>query len=182
MVRFHPDPQNRFSGFPYNNMWGFIREVLFPYKTFKLRLIILLVLIATIYFGFILARREKTISGFVLDCQTNKPIDNTEVFVNQRGWGFDRYLIWDKSYVYVGKSDNLGYFKISYKVGNSANISAKKEGYITAQQFEKPKDGVILKMLRGSKPLEVTYKCRLSSECLQTTIENNVQVTRNICL
>lgn len=128
------------------------------------------------------ARREKIISGVVLDCQTNKPISDVEVSVNQIGWGFDRYLVWDKSYVYATKSDNLGHFKISYRVGSSANILAKKERYITTQQFEHPTDGVMVKLLKGNKPLEVTYNCKLSSECLQTTVENNVQVSRNICL
>lgn len=75
-----------------------------------------------------------------------------------------------------------GFFKISYRVGNSAKILTKKDGYITSEQFENPKDGIIIKMLQGNRPLERTYNCRLSSGCLQTTVENNVQVTRNICL
>lgn len=146
-----------------------------------IRLVILLILALVIFIGFIFARREKTVAGHIVDCQTNNPIIGAEVVVNQRGWGFDGYLVWDKSYVYSAKSGNSGYFKINYNVGSSANITAQKDGYIKAQQFESPKDGVVVKMLLGNKPLEVTYNCKLSSECLQTTVKNNVQVTRNVC-
>ena len=164
-------------------MWKIIREILFPYKTLKFRLIILLVLIIAVYFIFMWARREKTISGFVFDCQTNNAVVNAKVSVNQIGWGIDNNrLVWDKSYVYDTQSDTAGFFKISYRVGNSAKILASKDDYITAEQFEHPKDGVMVKLLRGNKPLEVTYNCKLLSECLQATIENNVQVTRNVCL
>lgn len=162
-------------------MWETIREVLFPYKTLKIRLVIFLILVLIISLGFIFARREKTIAGQIVDCQTNSPIVDAEVAVNQIGWGFNDYLVWDKSYVYSAKSDNSGYFKIGYKVGNSANITAQKDGYIKAQQFEYPRNNVIIKMLQGNKPTEVTYNCKSSSECLETTLENGVQVTRNIC-
>ncbi len=163
-------------------MWETIREVLFPYKTLKIRLAILLILVLIISFSFIFARREKTIAGHIVDCQTNSPIVGAEVAVNQRGWGFNDYLVWDKSYVYSAKSDNSGYFKIKYRVGSSADITAQKDGYIKAQQFENPYDDVIIKMLQGNKPLELTYNCKLSSACYEATLENDVQVTRNICL
>lgn len=163
-------------------MWMIIREILFPLKTIKIRLVIILILASVIFIGFIFARREKTIAGYIVDCQTNSPIIGVDVTVNQIGWGFDGHLVWDKSYVYSAKSDDSGYFKISYNVGSSANITAQKNGYIKAQRFEDPKDGIMVKLLKGNKPPEVTYNCKLSSECLQTTVENNMQVTRNICL
>lgn len=159
-----------------------IREILFPYKIFKIRLVIFLIFVLVISFGFIFARREKTIAGHIVDCQTNSPIVGAEVAVNQIGWGFNDYLVWDKSYVYSAKSDNSGYFKIRYKVGDSANVTAQKDGYIKAQQFEDSRSDVVIKMLQGNKPIEVTYNCKLSSECYKTTLENGVQVTRNICL
>jgi len=138
--------------------------------------------VLVISFGFIFARREKAIIGHIVDCQTNNPIAGAGVAVNQIGWGFNDYLLWDKSYAYSAKSDNSGYFKIKYRVGSSANITVQKDGYIKAQQFEYPRDDVIIKMLQGDKPTEVTYNCKLSSECLETTLENGIQVTRNICL
>lgn len=163
-------------------MWETIREILFPYKTFKIRLIIFVILVLVIFFSFVFARREKIIAGRIVDCQTNSPVGGAEVAVNQIGWGFSGHLVWDESYVYRAKSDDSGYFKIKYRVGSSANIMVKKDGYINAHQFEYSRNDVIIKVLQGNKSTEVTYNCKLSSECLETTFENGVRVARNVCL
>jgi len=128
------------------------------------------------------ARQDKTISGIVVDCETGKSLTDVEVSVNQRGWGFDKYLVWDKDYVYRTRSNESGYFEITYQVGSSAHLIARKDGYLRADKYEYPQDGVTVRMLQGDAPAEVTYDCKGLSECLKTTVEDGVQVTRNVCL
>ena len=162
---------------------NFLKEFLFPRKTFKIRLVIFLILALVVYTGFLFARGEKTLSGVVLDCITNQPVANVEVSTNQRGWGFiEGSLVWDKDYISKTTTSSSGEFTTTYSAGGTADIKASKEGYITAQQFENPKERMVVRILQGDKPREVTYNCRLSSECLETRIENNVQITRNVCL
>jgi hypothetical protein len=162
---------------------SFFTEFLFPKKTLKIRLAILIVLLFVVFAGFFFERKDKSITGVVLDCASNQPIPNVEVSVNQRSWGFiDGSLVWDRDYISKATTSNSGEFTITYEVGSSTNIKTEKEGYITAWQFENPKQGIIIRMLQGNKPGEVTYNCKSSSECLQTTIEDGVQVTKNVCV
>ena len=143
---------------------------------------IILFLILLVGGGFLFIRREKTVSGIVLDCSTNEPIVNAEVSANQRGWGLiDGSLLWDKDYISKARTDNSGEFTLGYRVGDSANMRANKEGYITAQQFEPRGEGIVVRLLQGNNPAEVTYNCKLLSECLETTVEDGIQVTRNVC-
>ncbi len=147
------------------------------------RLIVLVGLALIVAFGFVLARRDKIAAGHVVDCQTNAPIAGADVSVIQIGWGFNNgSLVWDRSYVYRATSDDTGRFGVTYNVGSSANIIVKKEGYIDAQQYEDENSNIAIRILRGNKPMELTYNCKLSSECYVTRTEGNVQVTSNICL
>ena len=120
-------------------------------------------------------------SGVVVDCQTGTPVADAEVSINQRGWGFDKHLVWDKDNVSRGRTDRAGHFTISYRIGGVAHIRVQKEGYLTAEQFEQPRGDVVVRMLQGSNPAEVTYNCRLSSECITETLEGNVRIYKNSC-
>lgn len=103
--------------------------------------------------------------------------------VTQSGWGFSNgSLVWDRSYVYRTTSDDTGRFSVTYNVGSSADILVEKKGYIRAQQYEEENSSISIRILRGDKPMERTYYCRLSSECYVTRMEGNVQVTSNVCL
>jgi len=129
----------------------------------------------------IFLRNDKIVAGYVTDCQTQEPISGATVEVNQRGWGFEKYLIWDKSYIYKTTTNTSGYFKITYNVGKSAHIVAHKPGYLKAWQFENPSEDISIGITKGNKENESTQRCRLSSECIITTTENNVSIIRNIC-
>src|SRR3989338_3949845 len=138
--------------------------------TSKTRLFLGLILILVITVFFIYTRREKV-------------INNAEVSVNQVGWGFQNgNIVWDKMYVNSVHTDSLGYFQILYRVGSSANLMSKKAGYITAQQYEYPAEDITINMLKGYKPTEVTYNCKLSSECLSCANEDGVKVCRDVCM
>ena len=132
--------------------------------------------------GTLYAFREKTISGSVIDCQTNEPVASAEIVVSQKFLEFKSGVVWFKSYISRAVGDPDGYFQVTYRVGNSADILAKKDGYISARQFEGPGDGVVIKMLQGENPAELTYNCRLLSECLVDSIEDDVRVYRNTCV
>lgn len=125
--------------------------------------------------------QKKIAAGYIYDCHTNQPLSNAEVSINDRGWGLSNgSLIWDKSYAYKAVTSERGFFRIIYK-GNPTDMQAKKSGYIAAQQYEKPTRNIIIKMREGDIPGEVSYNCRLSSECLQATNEDGVLVTKNVC-
>ena len=132
--------------------------------------------------GTLYAFREKTISGSVIDCQTNEPVASAEIVVSQNFLEFKSGVVWFKSYISRAVGDPDGYFQVTYRVGNSADILANKDGYISARQFEGPGDGVVIKMLQGENPAELTYNCRLLSECLVDSIEDDVRVYRNTCV
>jgi hypothetical protein len=147
------------------------------------RLVILIGLGPIVAIGFLVARRDKIVAGHVVDCQTNAPIAGAGVLVTQSGWGFSNgSLVWDRSYVYRTTSDDTGRFSVTYNVGSSADILVEKKGYIRAQQYEEENSSISIRILRGDKPMERTYYCRLSSECYVTRMEGNVQVTSNVCL
>jgi len=145
-------------------------------------LIVILAVLVIISLGILYAFREKTISGSVVDCQTNEPVASAEIVVNQSFLEFKGGVIWFKSYISRAMGDPDGHFQVTYRIGNSADILARKDGYISARQFEGPGDGVVIKMLQGGNPAELTYHCRLLSECLVDSIEDGVRVYRNTCV
>ena len=147
------------------------------------RLVVLIGLLLITAFGFMFARRDKVVAGHVVDCQTNAPIAGADILVSQSGWGFSNgSLVWDRTYVYRATSDETGSFELTYNVGSSANIGVHKDGYLQAQQYEEARAGILVGLLKGDKPTERTYYCKLSSQCFVTRVEGNVQVTTNICL
>jgi hypothetical protein len=142
-------------------------------------------LLAIMVFAFVataLSFREKAVSGQVVDCETNEKIMDAKVSLQQRGWGFDGGLVWDKTYVSETLTNGVGEFEATFRVGNNANILVSKDGYVNAQQFEEPAKNISVRMLRGNYPTEVTYNCTLSSECLKKTVEGGVTVFRNSCV
>lgn len=156
--------------------------LLFPRKTFKLRMIIFLILLVLIAVGFALGRREKTVAGTVLECGTNAPIPGADVSTHQIGWGFSNgSLAWDKDHVTSTKSDDAGHFTITYRVGDSAQLIVKKTGYLPAYQYEYPGKAIVIRILLGNYPAEVSYNCKRSSECLSCNVEDGVKVCKNIC-
>jgi len=139
-----------------------------------------LIVVLTVIIFFAYARREKAVSGYVLDCGTNDSIVNAEVSVNQVGWGFENgQPVWDKSYVTNVRSDSRGYFRIAFDVGSSAHLTALKDGYLTAEQWEYPGDSIAIKMLKGDDTSERTYNCKRSSECLSCRKEDSVEVCKS---
>jgi len=143
---------------------------------------VLLAITTFLCLGFTFFRNDKTISGLVMDCQTNNPIAKVQVTVNQRGWGrIKGQLVWDKDYIYKSVTDDSGYFKITYQVGSSAHIRAKKNGYLIAEQWEEPGEDIIIKMLKGDNPKEITYDCNLLSDCIKSEMKGEVEVFTNVC-
>ena len=143
------------------------------------KILIILVFVVLLAGGiFVFVWREKIVSGIVVDCTTNEPIAGAEVSAHQH----ITFAIGHEGFVYRTTSDDTGAFKLSYKVGDAAQMTVRKDGYIAAQQFEYPREDIVVRMLQGNAPTEVTYNCKLSSECLETTIESGVQVTRNVCV
>lgn len=161
-----------------------ILKILFEHKKSKIGIILVAImfLLILLYISLLSMRREKTISGYVLDCNTSNQIDGAEISVNQRGWGFARgSLVWDKDYVTTTESDISGHFAIKYKVGSSADLKGKKEGYLIAEQFEFSGDNVEIKMLKG-EGTDITYHCKKSTECLSCSMEGTTEVCKNVCL
>ncbi len=158
---------------------------MFLYKPniMKKEIIIIVLLISLIFLGiisffvYLLVSPffvYHTISGQVIDCETNDPIVRAEIGLYQQ-----TLLTWDKVHLFQNKSDDYGKFSIKYNFDSVAQIRVKKDGYIKANQYEPPKDGIIIRMLKGDKPLEVTYNCQLSSECNKqiSEIRNGKKVT-----
>lgn len=152
--------------------------------TFKTFLILFFVLIV-VGVGFLYTRREKTLVGNVIDCESGEPISDVLVSVNQRGWGItEGSIVWDRDFITNTKSDNGGHYIVKYRVGKSAYLRAEKEGYIPAEWYTYSDKNVVLRMRKEfAQPVGVvTYDCKLSSECLQTTIDDGIKVTRNTCI
>jgi hypothetical protein len=156
-----------------------IRNIPLPSKR---GLILFAAIIVAVAIGFVLARREKMVSGTVVDCESGLPVPGATISLRQSGWGYSEYLVWDKAYPFQTESDASGHFEAIWRVGDVANISAKKDGYLEAMQHEFPGSEVMVRMRKGSSPIDVTYGCRTSSECYQTTVNNGVEELRNICL
>ncbi len=148
-------------------------------KMYRFQILVIPIIMILSIFGC--SPHNENYTGQVLDCQTNDPIAKAEVSVSLRGWGFsDGGLVWDKEYVNSTQSDDSGRFKISLG-SNSALIKVTKEGYITAEQREEPGKEIIVRALKGNDSIEVTYNCKLSSECLSCSVEGNAKVCKNIC-
>lgn len=138
--------------------------------------IIIIVIVALI------AGCEKDIKGYVFDCETNEPIEESVVSTNQSGWGINNgQLVWDKSYKTFTNTDERGYFELSFDVGDSAKIHVKKEGYFSAEQFESPGDDIKIGMLKGGGALDYTHNCHPLSECISCVEKNGVTTCRDIC-
>lgn len=146
------------------------------------RLLAIGTVIIIIGITFFFARREKIIEGQVVDCNTSQPITGAVVLVNQRGWGIrNNNIVWDNNYQTQTHTDQEGHFKLSFHVGSSANIIVNKDGYLDAHQYEYPGTDIIVGLKQGLSSIERTYRCKLASECLETTYENGVQVSRDVC-
>ena len=125
---------------------------------------------------------EKEIQGFVYDCETKDPIKGSTVSTNQIGWGIsNKQLVWDKDYKTFTKTNESGYFKLSFEVGNSAKIQVSKDGYYSAEQFEYPGDDIKIGMLKGGSYLDYTHNCRPLSECITCVDNDGVTSCRDIC-
>lgn len=148
----------------------------------SIAIILLFILIAI----FINPRKEKILSGRVLDCQTNQPVEGVEIVAAQTGWGWDSsvsYLVWDKSYATKTITDNNGNYILKYNVGSSAHIVTTKDGYYKADQYESPGNNILIKVLSGNKDnkYEFTSYCKFLKDCMQMTVENGVKIYRDIC-
>ncbi len=123
----------------------------------------------------------KTLSGSVIDCQTQQPIENAEVTVYGTGWGWDNGLIWDKSYSSQARTAADGKFSLSYSLGNV--VITRLDGYHMAESYTGSDQTTIqlLKITDLAKSSERTFNCKLSSECYKTRIENDVEISWNDC-
>jgi hypothetical protein len=122
-----------------------------------------------------------SIEGRVFDCGTKQAIAGARVEVHETDWGKrDGSVVWDKDYVYSAETDAQGHYKVEYRHDSSAKVLVRKDGYRITQHFTSPSNQVDMGMLAGSAT-EWSEKCKPLSECLHTTIENGVQVTRDVC-
>ena len=125
---------------------------------------------------------KKVVSGKVIDCATQQPIKSATVTVNQRGWGKSNgQIVWDKDYVYTATTDKNGNFRIEYSVGSSANLTVKKEGYLWANQWESPKENIVIGLMAGNNSMERTYHCKLSAQCIKKRLEGKMEIYENVC-
>ncbi len=110
---------------------------------FKLLFCIILVILG-VFISSCISR--KYIEGIVTDFNTKKPIPDAQVTVSRIGWGIrDGSLVWDKAYVYEGRTDQYGNFKIAYG-GSSAEVSLTKEGYNTYRGYHDSNNRLIIKI------------------------------------
>jgi hypothetical protein len=121
------------------------------------------------------------IAGRVFDCQTQQPVPGARVEVHETDWGKGATgVVWDKDYVYSADTDAQGNYSIEYRHDSSAKVLVHKDGYRITQHFTAPSKQVDMGMLAGPAT-EWTEKCKPLNECLHTTMENGVQVTRDVC-
>jgi hypothetical protein len=128
---------------------------------FSVGTIIILSLCIAGYFAYSL--RTKVVAGTVYDCDTNEKLTDVQVKVSNR-W----ILTWEKNYIYTTKTNANGQFEIKYNFGDSAHLSAEKEGYLLTTIWRSPgKDiNIGLKKSDGEKFDSVASNCQLTSECL----------------
>jgi hypothetical protein len=121
------------------------------------------------------------VAGRVFDCGTQQPIAGARVEIHQTDWGVrEGGPVWDKDFVYSATTDAQGKFSVSYAHGSDAKILVKKNSYMVTQHFSAPSGAVEMGLLKG-KEIEYSEKCRPLKDCLHTTMENGVQVTRDVC-
>jgi hypothetical protein len=138
-------------------------------------------LISLILFSTSCTLIHHNIEGHVFDCQTKQPIAGARVEVHETDWGKrDGSVVWDKEYIYAADTDSQGNYRIEYRHDSSAKVVLHKEGYRITQHFTSPSKKVDMGMLAGPGT-EWSEKCKPLSECLHTTMENGVQVTRDVC-
>jgi hypothetical protein len=122
-----------------------------------------------------------TIAGRVFDCQTKQDVAGARVEVHETDWGErDGGIVWDKDFVYAADTDAQGRYKIEYRHDSSAKVLVRKDGYSITQHFTGPSEHVDMGLLTGPAT-EWTEQCKPLKECLHTTMENGVQVTRDVC-
>jgi len=145
------------------------------------RLLPLFVLSSVILFPTSCAFIHHSIEGRVFDCQTRQSIAGARVEVHETDWGRGSSgVVWDKDYIYSADTDAQGHYKIEYRHSSSAKVLVHQDGYRITQHFTSPSSQVDMGLLPGSGS-EWSEKCKPLSECLHTTMENGVQVTRDVC-
>ena len=121
------------------------------------------------------------LAGRVFDCKTQQPVAGARVEIHQTDWGMrDGGVVWDKDFAYSTTSGEDGKFTVSYSHGSDAKILVKKSGYMVTQHFSAPSTAAEVGLLAG-KESDYSEKCKPLNECLRTTTENGVQVTRDVC-
>lgn len=121
------------------------------------------------------------VGGHLYDCSTREPIMGAKVTARQQGWGWDRYLVWDKNYWVSTTTDRMGTFYLHYTVGSSANLWFEKAGYRKTQlSFPANSDEHSVRLLVGDES-KFSYNCIPEEECLATRQDGNVTVGWNKC-
>jgi hypothetical protein len=121
------------------------------------------------------------LAGRVFDCGTHQPIAGARVEVHEIDWGMrEGGVVWDKDFIESALTDVQGHYRIQYSHLSSAKVLVRKDGYRITQHFTGPSDHVDMGLLAGPAT-EWTEQCKPLKDCLHTTIENGVQVTRDVC-
>lgn len=70
------------------------------------------------------------IQGMLVDNNNGQPLQGVAVAVSNRGWGVvNGQLVWDKDYVYQDITDGNGRFRVVFRVGSTAHVIVRQEGY-----------------------------------------------------
>ena len=147
------------------------------------KIISLVLILVVIALGFVIQQSlitTKVAAGQVYDCATKQPIANATVVAHQQGWGWDRYLVWDKDYSTRTQTDSSGNFRLDITHGDYANLIADKDGYRKAYQNELPNLTMKVGLLTGDSSKN-SYNCIPEEECLVTRQDGNVIVGWNKC-
>lgn len=136
--------------------------------------------------AFFFSRREKLITGTIFDCETQQPIPNATVWLEQIGWGMrDGQLVWDKMFRTDTVTAPDGSYTLKFRVGNSAHVNATFEGYLVSEGWVEPgshaRVGLLKDKSQSTGYRETVKACKLSKDCLKTSVENGVVVARDIC-
>src|SRR3954464_5117189 len=146
-----------------------------------LRCLFLLSLTLLMLFPTSCAFIHHRIEGRIFDCQTKQAVAGARVEVHETDWGKrDGGVVWDKDYIYSADTDSQGRYKIEYRHDSSAKVVVHKDGYRVTQHFTGPSNQVDMGLLAGPGS-EWSEKCKPLNECVHTTMEKGVQVTRDVC-
>ncbi len=93
--------------------------------------IFFMIFILSVIFLVLYLGREKSISGYVYDCFTQRPISNVEIDALQTGVRYVSEVLPIFGYRHNSftKTDDSGHFTITYTIGSTADLWFHSNGY-----------------------------------------------------